>query len=112
MQAGSGAALNQHLPAVLIEKWQPAIRSGVLPAHGKSIRCIALLLQLSCDADEFVPCEAALEAARHLHSDVAQELDVVIEREGVGVVRQRELLALKRYRLPEGGAELAGVAGV
>ena len=51
-----------------------------------------------------------VEAARHLDSKVAQEIDVVIERKRVGVMRQRELLILERHCLPEGRAKLASLA--
>jgi hypothetical protein len=70
------------------------------------------LHQLACRADERLPSQALLETARHLDADVAQEIDIVIERERVGVVRQRERLAAERHRLPEGGTELVGITGL
>jgi len=83
-----------------------------LPAHGEAVARIASLHQLTRRADERIPRQALIEAERHLDPDIAQEVDVVIKRERVGVVRQREWLVAKRHRLPECGTELVGVAGL
>jgi hypothetical protein len=53
------------------------------------------LFELPCNVDEFCPGEALLHIAWHFSANVPQEVDFVMERERVGVVRQRELLARK-----------------